>query len=169
MTTINWDSVEQPLLCIDSSVLFNIPRREEVQVGDDTKMVQYMPPNEFLLDFYVSMCDMVASQVLAFPREVERETQQDRQDDLARAFTQKAWTLSDRRLRTPRADLVENVIGTAFPQETVVMEGPFADPRVIAIALTQRMERDRSVSVACDDAKMARCCDHFGIPTLNTR
>ena len=168
MTTISWDSGGQPLLCLDTSVLLNIPRREEIRSGSTTTWVPYMPQHELLFDFYVSMCEMVESRVLVFPSEVERETRQDRKDDLARAFTQKAWTLSDQRLHTPRADLVERVIRTAFSREAVGSERHFADPRVIAIALTQRVEQDRTVSVACEDDKMDLCCDDLNIPTLNT-
>ena len=168
MATVNWDQSGTSLLCLDTSVLLNIPRREEIRSGNSTTWVPYFPSSELLLDFYVSMCDMVESGVLIFPREVERETRQDRQDDLARAFTQKAWTLANRKLRTPREDLVERVLRTAFAQETVALERPFADPRVIAIALTQREHQDRNVLVACEDNQMAGCCDDLGIPTLNT-
>lgn len=157
-----------PLLCLDTSVLLNIPRREEIREGAKARYVPYFPADEFLLDFYVSMCDMVEAQALIFPEEVERESRQDRKDDLARAFTQKAWTLADRRLRVPRDDLVGYVVAMAFREESANFDTPNADPRVIAIALTQREDRDRDVSVACDDKKMEQCCRDLRIPTLST-
>lgn len=165
---VNVDPTGTSLLCLDTSVLLNIPRREEIRSGSNTTWDPYMPPQELLFDFYVTMCEMVESGVLILPHEVVQETRQDRQDDLARAFSQKAWTLADQELRTPRTDLVEHVVRMAFAQETVTMEKPFADPRVIAIALTQRLEQDRTVSVACEDEKMEQCCDDLGIPTLDT-
>lgn len=161
-------------ISLDSSVLFRIPRAESVVTDSGNKEVRYMPEGEYLLDFYNTMCDMVAAGDLTFPIEVKRESEkQQRKDpqhnyDLALAFTQKAWDANRRDLRVPTQEHVGKVINLAFRRDVTLERERKADPFVIAIALTQH-DRGRHWSVATEDKKMIRCCDDLGIRVLRTR
>lgn len=159
----------QALISLDSTVLLNLPRKERVSTEAGDTLVPYMPKEEILLDFYLTMCDMVDAGKLTFPYEVVKESKDQPQDDLARAFTQKAWPLSDRALRKPSDVHLARVINMAFASETGLTEKGMADPRVIAIALTQIRDREIPCLVATDEKTMARCCEELGIGVLSTR
>lgn len=159
-------------IILDSSVLFRIPRAEPVEPG--AKEVRYMPAGEYVLDFYNSMCEMVAEGRLTFPIEVKRESEKQQKEDpernydLALAFTQKAWDVNWPELRVPSEEQVGKVVNLAFTRDVALERERKADPYVIAIALTLR-GRGLEWSVATEDKKMIKCCGVLGIRVLNTR
>lgn len=163
------NSDKQAVISLDSSVLLNLPRKERVVTASGTKLVPFIPENEIILDFYTTMCEMVATGALTFPFEVVRESKGQPQDDLARAFTQKAWGLNDRDLRKPSEAHLAPVINMAFASEVGLAQKRKADPRVIAIALTQLRDRGTPCVVAAEDGTMVRCCEDLGIRVLKTR
>ena len=161
-----------PCISLDSSVLFRIPRAEPSALGEKAR--RYLPDGEYTLDFYNTMCEMVAAGDLTFPIEVRRESDQqqktdpERNYDLAVAFTQKAWDSNRRVLRVPAEEHVRNVVNRGFGRDVSLESERKADPYVIAIALTQRAH-ERDCFVATEDRKMIRCCEDLGIRVLNTR
>ena len=163
------DTNHHAVVSLDSTVLFNLPRKERVSTETETKLVPYMPTDEIIFDFYLTMCDMVAAGALTFPYEVVKESKDQPQDDLARAFTQKAWPLNDRILRKPSEVYLQRVINMAFASEIGLSQNGMPDPRVIAIALTQIRDREIPCVVATDDKTMVRCCEELGIGVLSTR
>lgn len=168
MTAETSNTDQQALISLDSTVLLNLPRKERVLTTSGTKLVPYMPEEELILDFYIAMCDMVAACALTFPIEVVSESKDQPQDDLARAFTQKAWESNDFGLRKPAEGYLAQVINMAYASEIGLTEKRMADPRVIAIALTQTLDHGTPCTVATEDDRMIRCCNELGIDVLNT-
>ena len=169
MTVESSNVGRQCVISLDSSVLLNLPRKERVITTSGTKLDPYMREDVYLLDFYNVMCDMVAAGALTFPIEVVDESKGQPQDDLARAFTQKAWQLNDRNLRKPSEAHLARVINMAFASEVGLTQKRMADPRVIAIALTQLLDHNRLCLVATEDKTMIQCCENLDIRVLSTR
>lgn len=169
MSVESSNAYDQAIVSLDSTVLFNIPRKEVVPTETGNKQVPYMREDVYYLDFYNVMCDMVAAGALTFPVEVVIESKGQGQDDLARAFTQKAWELNDSNLRRPSEAHLARVINMAFTSEIGLTEKRMADPRVIAIALTQLRDHGTPCVVAAEDNRMIQCCQQLGIGVLNTR
>ena len=133
-----------------------------------------MPKDEHLLDFYKTMCDMVAVGDLSFPIEVKQESEKqqlkdpERNYDLALAFTQKAWDENRTGLRDPSGEHVITVVNSGFAEDVALEQERKADPYVIALAMTQR-DQGRESAVATEDRKMIRCCNDLSIRVLSTR
>ena len=164
------ESVGSAFICLDTSVLLEIPRLDSARIGNDGTTMK-LPKGEFLFDVYVTMCDMVKAGSLAFPEQLVAETRPPnavRMHDLARAFAEKAWSIADRGVCQPAESQIRNVFNLASGFRPTWSGETEADPYVIAIGLTQREASGRECLIASIDGPVLDCCSELGLPTLNT-
>ena len=158
------------LICLDSSVLFDIPSLRPINVDGKSRGGRRLPQGEFLLDFYLTMCDMISAGALIFPEEVVKEANDtlEKMQDLAIALTEKGWQLADHRLRRPHENHVRTVLNESHRFDSTWSDESKADVYVVAIGLTQREDFQRHAVVATNDGKMIDCCRDFGLEVLDT-
>lgn len=158
------------LVCLDSSVLFDIPSLRPVIVNGESRAGRRLPKGEFLLDFYATMCDMISAGALVFPEEVAKEANdtQEKMQDLAIALTEKGWLLADHRLRRPHEDHVRSILNESHQFDVTWSDESKADVYVVAIGLTQREEFQRDSVIATNDGKMIDYCKDVGLEVLDT-
>ena len=169
MTTPTADRVgDSPLICVDSSVLFDIPHNSgpASEVGDFGR--ERVLKDDQLLDFYNAMCEMVEDGVLVFPERVMLEARKGRMQDLARAFTARAWELADRKSAVPAENHLRTVINLAYRYDVAWGDETTADAYVIAIGLTHQIDYDRECRIATRDNNIIRCCEELGLASIGT-
>lgn len=165
MTQPDLESRDEPTVCMDSTVLFDITHDRKIKEGTGSR--RHVADDE-LLDFFVAMCSLVEHRILVFPRQVMGEAKAGSRQDLAKAFAAKAWNLIDESIATPDEAHVKRVVNRSFAGEFGWADVRVADPRVIALAVTMKEKTNRPCFVATRDGPMIDCCADYEIEVLDT-
>lgn len=167
MTQTATNPLGAEVVSLDSSVLFNIPRNRDAKTGKGS--TEHLGDAE-LLDFYFSMYALVERGLLSFPQRVRNEAKKGPYQDLARAFTAKAWLLKDANIMVPSDAHIQAVINTELAERAGWgAESEDADPHVIALGMTLTEQLGKPCAVATRDNVMIEFCEDHGIDVLGTR